>query len=279
MVQELIGKSFIIGGKEYASGRNQIKITAFDNKAGVKEVFYSINNAPYVRYEKPFYLSDVKGNLLLKAYALDNVGNRTESIEKGESLTIPYVDLSGPSVIHSFTGRSFTMRDTVFISSETGIVLKATDNESGVNRIEYAVDGSEPWPYSDAFHLEKEGLHRIHTTGYDNVENTSHAEFAVVLDNTGPVISTQFSIRSAGTTINEGKTLDVYPGHVVIFLSCTDDITGFDAMYYSLNGNTEKKYTAPIGNFPAGGNYNLEIRALDKLGNECHKEIDFFVTF
>lgn len=279
MVQELIGKSFFSGGKEYASGRNQIKITTFDNKAGVKEVFYSINNTDYVRYEKPFYLSDVRGNLLLKAYALDNVGNRTESIETGESFTIPYVDLSGPSVLHSFTDPSFTMRDTVFISSKTGIVLKATDSESGVNRIEYAVDGSEQLPYSDAFQLDKEGVHRIQTTGYDNVENTSHTEFAIVLDNTGPSINTQFSIRPCNNTISEGKTLDVYPGHVVIFLSSTDDITGFDVMYYSLNGITEKKYTVPIGNFSAGGNYNLKIRALDKLGNESRKEIDFSVTF
>ena len=277
MVQELVGKSFISGGKEYASGRNQIKLTTFDNKAGVKEVYYSINNTPYVRYEKPFYLSDIKGDLLLKAYALDNVNNRTESLEKGESFTVPYIDLSGPSIHHSFTGPTFIMQDTVFINAKTSIVLKATDSESGVSRIEYAVDGSEPVSYNKAFSLEKEGVHKIHVTGYDNVENTSHSEFAVVHDNNGPAISTQFSIRPRDAKISEGKILEVFPGHTVVFLSCTDEIVGYDAIYYSLNGTAEKKYTAPIGNFTSGGNYNLKIRALDKLGNETRKEILFAV--
>ena len=66
MVQELVGKSFIAGGKEYASGKTQIKITTLDNKAGVKEVYYSINNAAFVRYEKPFYPAEIKGDLILR---------------------------------------------------------------------------------------------------------------------------------------------------------------------------------------------------------------------
>jgi len=277
MVQELIGQSFSAGGKEYASGKNQIKITAFDNKAGIKEVFYSVNDADYVRYEKPFYLADVKGDLLLKAYAVDNVGNRTESLEKGEAFTIPYIDLSGPTLNHSFTGPTFKMRDTVFINAKTGILLKASDSESGVNRVEYAVDGSTPTPYRLAFRLENEGRHKIRATGYDNVENTSYTEFDVITDNTGPAVSVHFSIRPVDKRIIEGNTLEVYPGHTVVFLSCTDDRTGYDALYYSLNGAPEKKYLAPIGSFTAGGNYNLNIRAVDKLGNETHQHITFII--
>ncbi|NJK86307.1 MAG: hypothetical protein HC906_10380 [Bacteroidales bacterium] len=36
IVQEILGKSFFAGGKEYSSGRSQLKFTTFDNKAGVK---------------------------------------------------------------------------------------------------------------------------------------------------------------------------------------------------------------------------------------------------
>jgi hypothetical protein len=275
MVQEMVGKSFISGGKEYASGKTQVKLTTFDNKAGVKEVFYSVNDAAFVRYEKPFYPADVKGDLNLKAYALDNVGNRSEITGQGESLTIPYFDLSGPTVSHAFTGPVFIMRDTVFISARTGVVLKATDSESGINRIEYAVDNSETMPYSTSFSLEKEGLHTLEVTAYDNVENTGHSEFNVKLDNTGPEISVVFSIRPFGSRPVDGKVVDIFPLHAVIFLSCTDALTGFDAMFYSLNGATEKRYTAPIGSFISAGIYTLKIRALDKLGNESLKEILF----
>jgi hypothetical protein len=63
----------------------------------------------------------------------------------------------------------------------------------------------------------------------------------------------------------------------VVFLSCTDALTGFDALFYSLNGAVEKRYAAPIGNFISAGIYTLKIRALDKLGNESLKEISFAI--
>jgi hypothetical protein len=277
MVQELVGRSFIAGGKEYTSGKNQIKLTSFDNKAGVKEVFYSVNNAAYVKYEKPFYLSDVKGDLILKAYAVDNVGNKTESLEKGESLTIPYIDLSGPMVNHYFNGPSFVIRDTLIVSSKTKIFLKATDSESGVNRIDYTIDGAEPVLYSGPFSLEKEGIHTLNFTGYDNVENTGQSEFTVIVDNTGPAITSQYSIPSRQTKISGGKNIPVFPGHLVVFLSCTDETVGFDAMYYTLNEIPEKRYAGLIGNFLLTGDYTLKIRALDKLGNESGKEISFSI--
>jgi hypothetical protein len=277
MVQEMVGKSFISGGKEYASGKTQVKLTTFDNKAGVKEVFYSINNAAFVRYEKPFYPADVKGDLNLKAYALDNVGNRSESMGQGESLTIPYYDLSGPTISHAFTGPTFIMRDTVFVSTKTGITLKAIDSESGINRIEYTVNASETKPYNTPFSLEKEGLQVIEATAFDNVENTGQSGFVVKLDRTGPEISAWFGIWPIGSRTIDGKVLDIFPLHAVIFLSCTDALTGFDAMFYSLNGAAEKRYAAPIGNFISAGIYTLKVRALDKLGNESLKEISFVI--
>ena len=277
IVQEMVGKSFISGGKEYASGKTQIKLTTFDNKAGVKEVVYSVNDAAFVRYEKPFYPADIKGDLNLKTVALDNVGNRSESTGQGESLTIPYYDLSGPTVSHAFKGPTFIMRDTVFVNAKTGIILKAADSESGINRIEYAVSGSETVPYTTAFSLEKEGLHTLEVTAYDNVENTGHASFVVKLDNTGPEISVRFSILPIGFRTMDEAVLDIFPLHTVVFLSCTDALTGFDALFYSLNGAVEKRYAAPVGNFISAGIYTLKIRALDKLGNESLKEISFAI--
>jgi hypothetical protein len=277
MVQELIGKSFITGGKEYASGTNQIKITTFDNKAGVKEVFYSLNNAPYQRYEKPFYLSGAKGDLLLKAYAVDQVGNLTEQIDQGESFTVPYVDLTGPDVNRYFTGPVFSMRDTVFISKKTGIALKASDSESGLNRIEYGIDASGTMEYKQEFHIEEEGNHSIQVTGFDNVDNTSHTEYAVIVDNTGPEIFIHYSLPSRPGSVSSGITGEVFPGHMVVFISCTDNMVGYDAMYYSLNGAPEKKFMGPVGNFVTAGSYKLKTRALDKLGNESAREISFYI--
>ncbi len=277
MVQELIGKSFIAGGREYASGRNQIKITTFDNKAGVRDVYYSVNNRPFVKYEGPFYLSDIQGSLYLKAYATDNVGNRTESFEKAESVTIPYIDLAGPSLAYSFNGPVFKMRDTIFVCERTTVSLKGSDNESGLNRIEYSIDDAKPELYTSPFSFKSQGKHIVKIAGFDNVDNLSQKEFAVISDNTGPEIFVQFSLNPRTVKNAEGKDIEVFPRHLIVFLSARDNIVGTDALYYSINGLPALKYNGLIGNFNAAGLYTMKIKAMDKLGNETSKEISFTI--
>ena len=277
IVQEILGKSFFAGGREYSSGRSQLKLTTFDNKAGVKEVYYSINKSEFLKYEKPVFLANVTGNLTVKAYALDNVNNKTESLEKGDKTNIPYVDLSGPSISYGFSGPEFIQRDTVYISSKTKILLKATDSESGMNKIEYAVDNGEDRLFEEPFSLEKEGPHDIKITGYDNVENTSILNLRVIVDKTGPEIYSRFSILPAGKKNINGKILNVYPDHVVLFLSSTDNVVGFNDMYYSINDTPEIKYAGLIRTFSSKGPYTIKIRAQDKLGNETSEKIDFVI--
>ena len=277
IVQEILGKSFFSGGKEYSSGRSQLKLTTFDNKAGIKEVYYSLNNGEYQKYERPFFLSNVTGNLTVKAYALDNVNNKTESIESGDKTTLPYIDLTGPSVKYGFSGPVFVFRDTVYISARTRILLKATDSESGLERIEYAIDGDSVRIYQSEFSIEKQGVHNIYITGYDNVENTSSSQFVLHVDNTGPEIYSRFSIKPTGTKTMGDKIVEEYPSHVVLFLSSTDGVVGFDQMFYSVNGTQEKKYAGLINYFPKKGDYNVKVRAQDKLGNETQKDIEFII--
>ncbi|MBN2613881.1 MAG: hypothetical protein JXB00_20150 [Bacteroidales bacterium] len=278
IVQEILGKSFFAGGKEYSSGRSQLKLTTLDNKAGVKEVYYSLNNGEYKKYDRPFYLSNVTGNLTVKAYALDNVNNKTESVEMGDKTSLPYVDLTGPNVKHGFSGPLFVFRDTVYICGKTKIMLKAVDSESGLERIEYTVDNANTEIYSNEFSIGEQGLHKVNVTGYDNVENTSSSEFVVIVDNTGPEIYSRFSVSSVGNKVTDGKTIEQYPGHVVLFLSSSDQVVGFDQMFYSVNGAAEKKYAGLINYFPVKGDYNIVVRALDKLGNETRKSIEFSIA-
>lgn len=277
VVQEIIGKSFFAGGKEYSSGRSQLKFTSFDNKAGVKEIFYSVNGSEYKKYEKPFFLSNSAGNLTVMAYATDNVNNKTESIESGDKTSIPYVDLTGPSVKHGFSGPVFTLRDSVYISAKTKILLTANDSESGLARIEYSVDGQPVQDYSAEFSISQAGRHKIEITGYDNVENTSNSEFVVVVDNTGPEIFSRFSINSVKKTEIEGQIIEEYPSHAVLFFSSTDGVVGFDQMFYSLNGTPEKKYAGLINSFPKKGVNNVNVRAIDKLGNETTATYNFAI--
>jgi len=120
-------------------------------------------------------------------------------------------------------------------------------------------------------------VHTITYTGYDNVENTSVNSFICVEDNIGPEIFFRFSILSDKQKTVDGNLYDVYPEHVVLFLSSTDSSVGFDKMFYSINGQAKKPYTSLITGFQGGKGYKVTVTSVDKLGNESEKSIEFYI--
>lgn len=272
IIEEIIGSSFFANGREFSSGKTKLKLTSFDNKAGVKEVRYSVNGGEFQLYDNPVLLTQSSGILDIKSYAVDNVNNKSNSQAANEKTSIPYIDLSGPQLSNTFNGPLFKSRDTIFINSKTKISLKGFDQEAGINRIEYILNGNDPKDYSDMFIVENEGFNTIDFTGFDNVENTSLKTFGFKVDNTGPEISTMFGTSSNGKKEN----LEVYPSHSVLFVSATDKIVGYQKMTYSLNGAPVKEYTGIIKNFTKGTNTIL-ITAFDQLGNSSVKEIQFII--
>lgn len=278
VIEEVMGKTFIANGREYSAGTSKLKITSFDNKAGVKEVYYSINKAPYIKYEKPILLSGYKGNMLINSYAVDNVGNKSlNDLSNTRKNNIPYIDLSAPWVGYFYKGANFIDRDTVFINSKTRIVLEARDSESGINHIEYQKDSSDLIRYTEPFTLNKEGYHSISVYGYDNTDNLTRQQFGVVVDTIGPHIFVRFSTLSVGTINENGEKTDEYPGHTVVFISATDEKSGFQRMQYTLNNSPATTYTGFIRGFMPGKKNKIKIKAFDKLGNQTEKMIEFYL--
>lgn len=276
IVDELIGNTFIANGREYSSGRSMIKLTAMDNKAGVREIRYSINDGEFLEYTKPFYLSK-SGKLKIQAFVTDNVNNQSISTIMTNKSNISYVDLSGPALGHSFDGAHFVSKDTAYITSKTKIRLAAKDDGAGYKRMEYSIDNNPVTEYTSAFSIGNEGPHQITYSAYDNVDNSSTESFTCVEDNTGPEIFHRFSILSTKTIQKDDKSYDVYPNHVVLFLSSTDSLVGFDKIYYSVNGAAQKPYTSLITGFLKDKVYSIDVTSVDKLGNQSETNIEFYI--
>jgi hypothetical protein len=273
IIQEVVGKSFMLNGKEFSSGKTQLKLTAIDNKAGVKDIYYSINKGEYIKYSAPVALSTIGGDLSIKSYALDRVNNRSQATEEEQAVKVPYIDLSGPILNYAVQGPVFKTSDTIYISSKTKIALKAYDNESGMNNIQYKIDNSELKVYNSAFSIDQEGYHTIEYIGTDNVENTTNGTITFMVDNTGPSVFERFSTLPKGSVSQQGKNVVLYPAHVGLFVSATDTESGYDHMTYSINGSKEKIFTGFISGF--NNSNEVTIKAYDKLGNESITQIVF----
>jgi len=285
MVADVLGDRFIVGEEIYFSGRTKLKLTAVDNKVGVKEIMFSVDNEEFKKYEQPFYLPSISGVHLVRYYSVDNLDNSTADQKNARfigqggfeefkhNVNKFYVDLTGPLITHAVTQYSFTRGDSLFLGPYSKIKLSGQDPESGLNKLTYNLAGEVgEIDYSAPFTLDKEGYKVLNYYGYDNVNNRNVAKFAFYLDATPPDIFIQFNTGS----IESKETKLVYPITSGIFLSATDQTSGVSSVSYSLDGEIFKPYAGLISRLKKG-KHKLTVKAKDFLNNEATKEITFFI--
>jgi len=271
---EIMGNSYVLNGKSYSSGRSQLKVTAVDNKAGVSNIFYTINGKQPTEYTKPVYLSELIGTLSITAFATDKVNNKTSENNDNQLGSVPSVDITGPAVLHHFDGNKIFRGDTLFISPATRIRIVGRDAESGLSHIVYRMDGGEEQTFDKPITVATEGNHAIAYTGFDNVENLNTGKGEFFVDATGPEIAVILGQKPIGTN-SEG--MEIYPSSLTVFFGATDKITGIDRLFYSINEAVKKPYGAPITGFKTGTKYRLKVEAFDILGNATSKEVQFAI--
>ena len=278
IIDELLGDNTYINGVAYSSGRTKLKLTAVDNKAGLKAVYFSVNGEPYKKYERPFYISSKKGNAVIKYYALDNVNNKSTSTISSTSSTRTIIDLTGPTINRAFIGPQFTMLDTVYISAKTNIKLSGSDTGAGMSYINYSIDKLKQERYADLFNVNEEGFKTVSYFGYDYVNNSSRKVFSFVVDAQGPEITIQQSVSIHMHTEVDSVQVPVFPPHVIIWLSAFDKVTGTKNIAYAINNGAFVPYTGQLRGFKTNKVYYLKVRATDVLGNSEEKEFVFKTT-
>ncbi|MGE0078651.1 MAG: hypothetical protein AB7S48_12395 [Bacteroidales bacterium] len=273
--EEILGNSYMIGNKEFSSGRSQLKVAAVDNKSGIKEIYYSLNNGEFNKYIKPVVLSDIMGTMNVKSYAVDNVNNRSQSGASSESFTMPTIDITGPTLTYKLNGPRLIQHDTLWIGPSTKIQINANDQEAGVNRIVYVINNSSESEYSEPFSIEQNGYFLIKCTGFDNVDNINFLSFELGVDNTAPEIFTHYSVPPYKKIEEYGETIPIYTSDLKIYLGATDNVSGDINLTYSIDGGNPVNYKAPIEKFKSRTTYSIIITATDKLGNKTQQESKF----
>lgn len=273
---EYIGNKYETAGKIYFSKDTKFEIKADDNKAGVKEIRYVIDNEEEKTYTQALILPQNQAWHTIKYYAIDNSDNTTAISANSKYKTQKiFVDLTEPNINYKLTGDFFKSRDTIFVSSDTKFILNASDSESGVQFMTYKLsEGAQETKYISSFACDctTEGVKSVYIFAYDNVNNKKSEKFEVYADKSGPSIEYKFSIQSK----NKNGDLDVYPYNSLLFLIVQDKKTDVKNIYYSVNGLPEKIYEKSIAGFVKGQKNTVKIKATDILNNEQTTEIVFF---
>lgn len=171
-------------GDWYASNVT-VTLNATDATSGVSEVSYQVDNGTWTTYTGPFTLTE-NGKHNVSFYAIDNAGNEEE-----EQLVAVNIDKHKPSltVLRPVEGRLYLWgQDTISTVSGTTVIVgaiqvevNATDNVSGIDRVEFYVDSElqntstqapYTWLWDDRAFFRK----TLRVVAYNNAGNTAERE-------------------------------------------------------------------------------------------------------
>ncbi|TLX77730.1 hypothetical protein E9993_03545 [Labilibacter sediminis] len=282
--------SALIEGDQFAgkylfvSSRSRCKLDGKDDLLGINKITYSFGNQKLDNiYAEPLAFHEAQGLQSIYYQSYDMVANKS-NIEN----IVVYLDNEAPVTGIDYKGPQFFNRDTMFINAKTQIVLNSMDNASGVLKTGYVIDNGNLLNGNllngNSFNIEKDGFHSIKFSSIDKVNNKeTQKESEVVVDNVGPELFVNFSIKPIRKIVKDGKEINVYPPFVKMYIGATDQKCGAKSIWYSIDGKPQKIYSstgspADVEMFKEEKIYSVVVDATDNLGNKNSKEIQFQVA-
>jgi plastocyanin len=158
------------------------------------------------------------------------------------------------------------------------VTINATDDGSGVDRIEYAIGDAGAWqPYTAPVVVDQAGSHEVRYRAFDKAGNAAaekSVEFTVVAppsDDTAPP-------QTSATVTGERNTDGAYIDMATVTVSASDTGSGVNTIEYAVGSGAWQPYTAPVMVHQLG-THTVRYRATDKAGNvSAEKSVQFTVV-
>ncbi|MFH8791431.1 OmpL47-type beta-barrel domain-containing protein [Streptomyces sp. NPDC017941] len=173
--------------------------------------------------------------------------------------------------------RGATDADGAYVGSAT-VSVTATDEGSGVDRIEYAVGADGVWqPYTAPVVVNTVGTHRIRYRAVDRAGNVA-AEKAVVFKVVAPSTDDRTPPETSATVTGEQNGSGQYLGMATVTVAASDAGSGLNKVEYALGDGAWTAYTTPVMVHAAGA-HKVRYRAFDRAGNVApEKSVEFTVV-
>ncbi|MFD6444731.1 OmpL47-type beta-barrel domain-containing protein [Promicromonospora sp. NPDC060204] len=244
-------------------GSGTLNLTARDPGSGVAGIEYDLDGAGWAAYTTPVVV-DTPGEHTVAYRATDRSGNVSEP--GSATFTVveaPPVDETAPTVTTQVTGEQDD--DGAYIASATVAIL-AEDAGSGVESVEYNLDGDGWTDYTEPVVVDVTGAHEVAYRATDAAGNTSEPGSVelVVVDGQDPPDTTQpiASAQVDGDQDDEG----FYLGSATVTITARDDESGVAFIEYALDDTAFREYTGAV-EVTEPGSHAFAYRATDNAGN------------
>ncbi|WP_152690681.1 OmpL47-type beta-barrel domain-containing protein [Jiangella alkaliphila] len=243
-------------------GSATVTITATDAGSGVASVEYNLDGAGFTAYTTPLVVNTFADHTV-QYRATDNEGN----VAPVESVTFTVVepepdDTTAPEVSAAVAGDQ--NEDGEYVGSAT-VTITASDAQSGVASIAYALDGGSFQPYTTPVVVSTFADHVVQYRATDNAGNVSPVEsvaFTVVAPEPDDTTPPDISAAVAGDQNGDGD----YIGSATVTVTASDTQSGVASVEYNLDGAGFVAYTAPVV-VSSFGDHTVQYRATDNAGN------------
>ncbi|MFF8104250.1 OmpL47-type beta-barrel domain-containing protein [Streptomyces sp. NPDC016640] len=185
-------------------------------------------------------------------------------------------DTTAPEATAKVTGTQNARGEYVGSAS---VAVEATDEGSGVDRIEYTIGADGAWqPYTAPVVVDQVGTHTVRYRALDKAGNVSagkSVEFTVV-----PPPSDDSTAPETSATVDGEKNADGdYIDMATVTVTASDTGSGVNTIEYAIGaGGAWQPYTGPVMVHQAG-THTVRYRATDRAGNAAAgKSVEFTVV-
>lgn len=266
-------KAYSDGKTIFVNSKVLFKLTATDDLA-IDKIEYKVDDAAPVTYQNPFAL-DKEGYHTIKYAGTDKAGNR-----EAEKTYYVAVDNTAPAVVVTTSAPVKKIGDKVYYQKNVLFSINASDSLSGVNKVEYSIDGTTYQEYAAPFAIPAKGDINLKIKAIDNVNNTTEQFAFRVVDDAGNEVEMKDALVKLVTDETapvveikpdkEIKKIDnqnVAPTDVKYTITAKDEESGVAVIFYRIDGKGEFVPYKNEVQFQNNGKHQIDAKAVDKAGN------------
>jgi hypothetical protein len=248
--------------QQYVTPDAVLELNAKDNLAGVDRISFAWDQNAFKSYSRDD-MSKVQKTLTegphkFRYLSSDLVGNR--EAEKSHDVV---VDATPPRIAYEIVGPFMKEKSGLnFINKSARIMLKASDANSGVDHIEYTMDGGPVETYRSLVSLPDDTKeHVLEFSAIDRLQHRSAAQ-RVRLQTT--TVAPQTMMTFIGASSYFGSRLYLDPGTKIV-LTSQDNESGVKEIMYRIGSGDFVPYTHPIG-FTTASELDFSFFAINHVG-------------